>query len=230
MLSHSQIALAQEVQAVSLEPKQHRAPRTFRVQCDCYLQTLIKFPYVAEFHSYAEWLQAGLCEGDPQVTTFIPQPFRLRVQGKRYIPDLYLVKNGQRRVIELKPRGEFDEAKTACLAAFFAQYDMVFEVHANEDQLHQEQAALNWLTVVRTLVRAEDLDTQTEELQLMQDWPASTALPLSEWLDPGNREHTYLTEIALFRLAHRGWLCPNFASGPLDYETEFTPCPPGATH
>jgi hypothetical protein len=230
MLSPKEIDAARGVRAATLTPQQHRNQRAFRTSIDCRLQRLITFSETAEFHSYAEYLYAGLCEGDPKVSAYFPQPFQLRYQGKRYVPDAYVVRAGQRYVVELKPAAEFDDTKRACLQAFFKQHGMTFEVISNEEQVVYEQRALNWLRIIRELVRAQDFNTANQERRLMQDWPPCTALTLGDWVDAGDREDSWLLEIALYRLAHRGWLIPQLDDYDLDWSTAFTPCPDGKTN
>jgi hypothetical protein len=208
-------------------PHQHTTTRGLRSATDFYEQRLVKFPEVGEFHSYAEYLYAGLNEGNSRVATYIPQPFQLRYQGQRYTPDVYVVCNGKRWVIELKPRAEFDPHKQQALAAFFAQHAMTFAVFSNEDILAREREALNWLTITRELVRAEDIDTQQEEQQLLWDWPEGESMLMQDWIDPGDRERTYTTEIALLRLVHRGLLLAELTEHTLNFNTVFARCRSG---
>lgn len=216
------------VSADSLTPMQHRAQRNFRVHTDYYVQRLIKYDGVAEFHSYAEWLYAGLCEADPAVSTYIPQPFRVRYKAKRYVPDAYVVRDDQRFVVELKPRGEFDDAKRLALEQFFAHYDMKFVVLSNEAQLEQQQTALNWLNIVRTLIRHESLVTDPIERALLEAWPNDVPKQLSEFVDIDDHATNNLMEVAIFRLAHRGQLRIDCHDHPLDYRCRIVRCLPGA--
>lgn len=225
MLSRQEVEAARHIRSDDHAPQQHRSARGFRTSIDCRLKRLIKYPNTAEFHSYAEYLYAGLCEGDPQVSVYIPQPFRWHYRGKRYQPDAFVVRSGKRYIVELKPDpDEFDAAKKATLEAHCILHNMTFIVISNQAQVDYETRALNWHRVIKELVVARDFDTSKEERQLMQDWPLDTPLTLGDWVDPGDRESSWLIEIALFRLAHRGWLTPQFDEFDLDWSTEFTPC------
>jgi hypothetical protein len=94
---------------------------------------MIKHPYLSEFHSRAEYLHAGLLEGDPAVISYVPQGVRVRLRQRWYTADCYVQREGQRpRVLELKPRGEMAEEDQVPLTHFFAQYGWVFEVVSNE--------------------------------------------------------------------------------------------------
>jgi hypothetical protein len=219
-----------KVSTNDITPFQQPSTRAIRTSVDCFLQQMLKFPDVAVFYSYAEYLYAGLCEGSLEVTTFFPKPFRLMYQGKPYVPDAYIAHNDQRIVIELTPKGEFDEAKKTAMVTFFGQYNMQFEVLSYKDQLLREVEALNWWILVRELLRGQYMDTTYEEQRIMNVWPSNTVLPLNEFIDPGDRETSHLTELALFRLTYRGSLQADFKRHTLDYSTEFRPCHAGVKH
>jgi hypothetical protein len=145
------------ITAPSLQPAEVPTPLKRLRQADCYQQVGVKYPHRATFHSYTELLHAGLLEGDPAVTTYIPHPFRLRVAGGPYVPDCYVVNNGHRQVCELTAHGEFNDALRTALETFFAFHAMQFVVIANESILARETDALNWLHIVRTLSTATAL-------------------------------------------------------------------------
>ncbi|WP_138441354.1 hypothetical protein [Marinobacter alexandrii] len=214
------------VRLPSLEPVQHRANRRFRSHCDFWQQRLLKHPHRSEFHSRAEYLHAGLLEGNPAVTAFVPQPFLLQVGRQWYTPDVYVVEDGRRRVVEIKPEGRMDEALQGPVTAFFARHDVAFEVVANERILEQQQAAENWLELVRRLVAAGERDTTVAETQV---WEALLRQPqgltLGALIDGGARERTYTREIALYRLMHRGRVRAPFHDKRLDFDLELTPWP-----
>ena|SRR3990167_1567243 len=229
MFTPQDIALSRSVRANDLSPRQHRAQRNFRIATSYWLAPLLKMPgaSVGEFHSYAEYLNAGIGEGNPQLSVLIPQPYFVKYQGKPYKPDALEIVAGQRWVVELKPRGEMDTAKHAGMTAFFKQYDQSFVVRSNETVLEQEWEAINWHSIVQMLTIHATLETTAAEQQLMLDWPAEGISTLGDWVDAGDRESSIYQEIALYRLAHRGWLHPVFNEGPLDYATEFHRCHPG---
>lgn len=87
--------LAYLVNADTLEPHQQPTTRQFKIATDFYAQFMLKHPALSEFHSRAEHLFAGLLEGDPTVTSYVPQPFMLRVGKRRYKPDCYVVTDNQ---------------------------------------------------------------------------------------------------------------------------------------
>jgi hypothetical protein len=113
--------------------QQTKIANRLKVGSNFYLQKFIKFPAVGIFHSQSELLFAALLEGNPSVDSFTPQPFLVWVKGKRYIPDFYYVKDNQSFVIELKPKGKFDEEKRKLCEELFLQHDMNFKVIANEE-------------------------------------------------------------------------------------------------
>lgn len=210
------------VRVDSLIPCQHRARRQFRIAADVRVQRMLKHPHVSEFHSLAEYLYAGLLEGTPSVTCYIPQPFALAVGKRRYTPDFYVVDGDQRRVLELKPRGEFAEALRGPLDAFFAAQGMRFEVVSNESVFSRVVEAQNWLEIVRALYLSRDLDTLAAETQVLALVEHDRSLTIGDVVDPGNREGTLNLEIALFRLLHRGCLKAPLSDRALDLDTRVT--------
>jgi len=206
-----------------LEPRQQPTPRPLETAADFYQQHMLKHPYRSDFHAEAERLHAGLLEGDPAVSSYVPQPFRLRVGRRRYIPDCYVLRDGQRLVRELKPEGRLDAALRDPLTAFFSQQGMCFEVLANEALFERRTEAENWLDIVQTLYVGRDFDTAAAETDVL-DTLAGGAAALGDLLDPGDRERTYLTELALFRLLHRGRVGAALADATLDYDTVFDLC------
>lgn len=207
------------VRVESLIPFQHRAQRQFRIAADVRVQHMVKHPHVSEFHSLAEHLHAGLLEGTPSVTVYVPQPFALRIGKRRYTPDFYVVDGDQRRVEELKPRGEFDEALWRPLEAFFAAQGMRFEVVSNESVFARIIEAQNWLTIVQALHLSRDLDTVATETKVMRIVEAQSFITVADLVDLGDREGTLNQEIALFRLLHRGVLKAALENEPLDFKT-----------
>lgn len=231
-LSRHDIEQSRSVSADSLSPRQHRASRELRIAKNYWMAPSLKHPgnTVSEYHSYSEYLNAGLAEGNPLLTVFIPQPFRMRYRGKPYTPDALEIVSGKRFVVELKPCGEMDAGKRAALTAFFKLHNHDFIVRSNESVLEREWEALNWHTIVQVLTLHAALATDEAERHLLQNWPAGGISSLSDWVDQGDREGTLMNEIALFRLAHRGWIIPRFSDSPLSYTTEFHTCPSGVRY
>lgn len=187
---------ARAVHAESLTPTQHTTSRSFRTAADVRLQCMVKHPHLSEFHSLAEHLHAGLLEGTPSVSCYVPQPFRLRIGKRRYTPDCYVVEGHKRRMIELKPRGEFDDALKAPLEAFFAMQGMVFEVVANESVYERSLEAQNWLAVTRVLHLNRELNTHAQELEVLEAIAPSQGRALGEIIDPGHRRESLGLELA----------------------------------
>jgi hypothetical protein len=118
----------------------------FKIATDCYLQKFIKYPLVAECHSLEELLYMALLEFDPSVTSFTPQPIRLKINGRRYVPDCFFVREGEKYYVELKPRGEFNDSLKLPLEDYARRKNCKFDVVANETVFEQRVKALNALT------------------------------------------------------------------------------------
>lgn len=216
-------ALAQ-VSADTLVPSQQPTPRGLLQKADCYQQRFIKYPDIAVCHSYAEFIHLICLEMDPDVSAFVPQPFKLKVRGYRkpYIPDCYVVRSGQPQVIEIKAEGGLEQAFNHQVATFLNWYDMPFSVASNEAILAFEQEALNWLPIIQLLVCAQTMgvDTQPQEYRLLEKMLTPDNLQVSDLLNPGLRDEQWLDEIALNRLIYTHKLQVDLRQVPLNWETE----------
>ncbi|WP_339805729.1 hypothetical protein [uncultured Marinobacter sp.] len=207
-----------------LVPVQQPTRLKLTKRTDYYEQRCVKYPGRASFHCYTEFIHALLLEADPEVASFVPQPYQIVVNRKPYIPDVYVVRNGQIDILELKPRAEFEPEKAMPLRAFFDQYGMHFEVLANETVLEQEPLALHWLHIVQTLADAigHGFDTVDQEQRLFDTARLENSMTVGELLGATARSERYISELALYRLLHRHDLHCDLSVAPLDYETEVT--------
>jgi len=208
-----------KIHCSDLQPRQRRTRPGFKRSTDCYERMMLKHPYRSVFHSRAELYFAALLEANPCVEHYVPQPFHLRISGKPYIPDCYRLYQGRKEIIELKPRGEFDDAITSALTAFFQHYDMHFLVISNEWALEQSMLAENWLMIIGQLITTQEMETHVEEEQVLDRLTWNEELSLGTLIDPGDRLGHLVTETALFRLLHRGKVHAKLADAPLDYNT-----------
>ncbi len=209
-------------QAGELIPRQRQSTRALRIATDSYIQWMVKHPYLTEFHSRPEWLYAGLLEGNARVISYVPQPFVLQVGKRRYTPDCFVLEGGERRVVELKPRGEFDEALRGPLEAFFAVQGMTFEVVSNESIYERAIEAETWLNIIRVLHLNREINTVAAEQDVLNQIPPGQVRRFDDLTDPGDRPSSRLRELAALRLLHRGLLKGEFTARPLDYDTELT--------
>jgi len=207
-----------------LVPVQQPTRLKLTKKTDYYEQRCVKYPGRASFHCYTEFIHALLLEADPEVTSFVPQPYQMLVNRKPYIPDVYVVRNGQIDILELKPRAEFDADREIPLRAFFEQHGMHFAVLANEAVLNQERLALHWLPIVQVLAdaHAHGFDTVDQEQRMFDSARQETAMTISDLLGGAPRIERYTSELALYRLLHRHDLHCDLTKNPLNYETEVT--------
>lgn len=217
--------LARLVSSDTLVPCQQTTQPGFKTATNFSQQVMLKHPFLSDFHCLAEHLHAGLCEGDPEVVAYVPQPFQLRIRGQYYKPDCYkAMKSGQRLVLELKPRGEFSDDKRIPLEHFSLKYNMEFRVVSNESIFERRIEAENWLRITQVLNIAKTYDTTNEEGTLLKRFYQQPQCTLGSVVDTGDRERTYREEIALFRLLHRGQIQASLCQQVLDYDTVFSPC------
>jgi len=214
-------ALARLVKTDTLTPCQQKTRPNFKTACDFRQKHMIKHPFLSDFHCWAEYLHAGLLEGDPTVTSYIPQPYLLRIRQTWYTPDNYVVRSSQpRQIEELKPKGEMPEDKQIPLTHYFAQQGFKFVVISNESVYERQIEAENWLEIVTILHQSKNFDTaDAEEILLESLYKKNNSCTLGDLIDPGDRERTYMQEIAMFRLLHQGHLIGTLSETALDYDT-----------
>lgn len=212
------------VRADTLVPAQQPSTPNMRRQYDFHEQICLKFSGLGHFHSREEFWNAGLQEGNPRVHRFVPQPFRLRVGKHWYTPDLYIDTDPRPKVIELKPRGEFDPRKTAALTHFFDFYNMDFEVWANETVRERAEAAENWLDVVRTLLIGEHLDTAALEYALWTDVQRARISQVQDLFECAHEHPPEDVTLAFCRLLYRHKLVCDMDTYPLRATTVIGPC------
>lgn len=193
--------------------------RGFRVSTDLYLQRFIKYPRIAECHSYSELLYLALLEFDPSVSSFTPQPKQLKIGGRRYVPDCFFVRGGERFYVELKPRGEFKESLHKPLIEYARRQNSKFEVISNESVLEHEQAAKNSLLILRVLLSSVDEDTDAAEEELLSLLLSNISLRVAEIIDHDDRIGNRHKEIALYRLVHKGLISIEIDQEPIGYQT-----------
>jgi hypothetical protein len=208
-----------------LKPLQQGTPLRFQKACDYHERWMMKYnASVACFHSLPELLHAAILEGDPSVETYVPQPFRLFVGNRRYTPDCYYRKAGKSYVVEIKPHGDFNNARRVALEAFFKAQNMLFLVLSNESVMERAIEAYNWLMIVALLHAGRDHSTDVEEASLLEHFAQEGGCQLQDIVDPGDRARTYFDELSLFRLLHQGVLNADLTQAPLNYDTGFTLC------
>lgn len=220
-------ALAQ-VSADTLVPSQQPTPRGLLQKTDCYQQRFLKYPDIAVCHSYAEFIHLICLEMDPDVSAFVPQPFKMKVRGYRkpYIPDCYVVRSGQPQVIEIKAEGGLEQSFNHQVATFLNWYDMPFSVISNEAILAYEQEARHWLTILQQLVCADKLglDTQHRQYRLLEKALTMNSLQVADLLNPGQHDEQWLDDIALQRLIHEHRFKVDLRKAPYQRETELVVC------
>ena len=215
--------LAKRAKADTLTPQQQMTPIREKISQDFRERQMLKYPGLAQFRNRAEYLFAGLLEAAPEILSYIPHPFRLRIGKQLYTPAFFVVRDGY-RVISIHRKDELTPAIRDPLSHYLALHRMDFTVIAEQAIKDHCIEAENWLEIVRVLYLARDLHTGAEEQALLARLQRDERYPLDELVDPGDRQGTYPTEIAIFRLLHRGLLQASLNTGSLDYGTEIWRC------
>jgi len=208
----------------NLRPKQQPTPISLRRSTNYLVQRLLKHPERCRFHSLAELYFSALLEAQVDVTYFCPQPYEMWIQGKRYIPDFYFVKQGIGHVVEIRAGGKFSKEKRQLLETYFRYHQMSFEVITNESILDREIEAQNWLFIVRNLLGGEDIDTETDEYRLIERLQVEGELELDDIVDPGDRQTTQYAELAAYRLLYRQVVETNLETDFLSYGSVLRLC------
>jgi len=206
-------------------PAEQATEKWLRTDADTYYQVCLKYPRLALFHSYPEFLHACLLEADPQVTCFIPQPYRLQVGKKTYYPDCYLVRGGERLVREIHNPATFPEAKLLAVSEFFRRQGITFELIDNATVLAEEIRARNWLDIIQWLCSATGWDTARVEEDLYDRITAEPGVILHDLVKEADPMRGHMLRTALYRLLHQGRVRAGLDHAPLDVDTAFLPCP-----
>lgn len=222
----SPLAEVARVTTDSLVPAQQRTSLRLATNADVYLRCCLKYPGRGVFHSYPEYLHGILLDVDPEVTSFVPQPYTLKIARTSYTPDVYVVRAGQQEVIELKGQRGLDPVIEASARAFFADYAIHFSVLSNNTVLAREQEALNWLPLLQVVICAEQngLDTETTASTLLTRCRRFPGTTVAELLSPARRPTQYVEEVALYRLLVTHQLSADVVSAPLNYSSVLIAC------
>lgn len=204
--------------------QQEQIARNLLRSADCYQQRFIKFDGVGIYHSYAEYIHAAILESDISISAFVPQPYKLMIGRRRYVPDCYFVKHGKRYVVEIKPRGAFNSELKVPLTKFFERKGISFETISNESILENEVLGLNWIQITQTLLSSRFEDTGYQEQEIWENLHAGKSLSVGDIVNAGHRIGCRLNEIALFRLAHSGRIHLSLSETEINYDTEVSLC------
>lgn len=214
------------IDAPNLEPSQQATSLDFLKKADVYQQSGVKFDGVGIFHSYPEYIYALWLESQKPIKKYIPQPYLLYYDHKRYIPDFYVIRNNQVEIIELKSRGAMEWPDPILIETFFSRHDMRFYVLDNKEALTHETEALHWLPIVQSLCVANryNLDTRAFESELLRACARQTVCEVGDLITPLQHcdRSDYL--IALYRLIHRHDLIVDLTNNRLDYDTPIRLC------
>lgn len=214
------------VDAPSLSPSQQPTELGLLKSADTYQQAGVKYPNIGVYHCYPEYIYALWLESLEAVKSFVPHPFLLYYDHRRYIPDCCVLRDGQIEVIELRARGVMDWPDPALITAFFARKNMVFHVIDSDETLTHEAEALHWLPIVQSLYVANRyaLDTRAAESELLQTCARYDVCEIGDLIDP--RQHADHSDrlIALYRLIHQHDLFVDLSCDRLDYDTPVRLC------
>lgn len=214
------------VHAPSLSPTQQPTPLKRLKSADTYQQAGVKYAGIGVYHSYAEYIHALWLESRKVVMNFVPHPYLLYCDHRRYVPDCCVLRNGQFEVIELKPRGAMEWPDPSLVAAFFARENISFTVLDNDEALTHEQEALHWRPIVQNLYVANryGVDTRAAESELLQLCSRFDACEIGDLITPLQHADRSNHLIALYRLIQQHHLLVDLSQNRLDYDTPVQLC------
>ncbi|NVJ65920.1 MAG: hypothetical protein HWE16_05475 [Gammaproteobacteria bacterium] len=218
----SEIALsALKVHPESMVAKAQPTARDLKVKVNYFQQRLLKHSGKSEFHSLHELYYAVLLESDPEVIQYTPQPYRFRIGQMRYTPDFEVHRASGVELVELKTdrelddKGQWDTPKARAMDAFCQARGWRFVVVANSWVKQRQALAQRWLPIVRVLARQQACATDPQEQSMLQRLARKPYHVFQDLVDLSDRAWSYLDEIALFRLAHRGVVSLGLSRQPL---------------
>jgi len=211
-----------EVRAESLLPAQQPTSRGTLVSNDTYQQRLLKYPERAVFHSYAELIYAILLESRKTVTSLVPHPYLIYIKNRQYIPDFFVIDNGERLVIELQSSTDTAASNLALIERYFFEEGIRFQVISNEEVLQQEAEARHWMRLIQVMVVATryGIDTKRDEFDILEQCQQNQTC-VADVVHPGCREQ-WQREVALYRLLHQHRLSTDLKNQYLDYDSELS--------
>lgn len=214
------------VRAPSLSPCQQPTSPKLLKSADTYLRAGVKYTGIGVYHSYAEYIHALWLESVKSVMNFVPQPFSIYCDHRRYVPDCCILRNGQFEVVELKARGAMEWPDPNLIAAFFARENMHFSVIDNDEVLTHEQEALHWRPIVQSLYVAKryGVDTRAAESELLQACSRFAVCEVGDLVSPLQHADRSDRLIALYRLIHQHDLIVDLSHNRLDYGTPVRLC------
>ena len=191
---------------------------------DCHILRITKHPsdYVLT-HSLSEAVHLGLLESRIEVKNVIPQPFKLFIGNRRYIPDCYFEENGRPVVVELKPKGfKFDHIGRP-VTEYLLRKGIEFRMVWNEDVLEKFTLADNWLYMARTLWNARRIETESAEREVLERiYDGDNRF--GDFVRYGDRVNFCENEIAIFKLAYKNMLSLNLDQKEINNDTEILLC------
>lgn len=227
MSSHKALLSATQchISATSLTAHQRETPRGFKIACDFRQKHMIKAPYSCHFHSYSEYLFAALLESDLDVISYVPQPFLLQVDGKRYTPDFYVTRHSRPPcVIEIKPqKSDVHQSTKVALKRFF--HDEIradFKVISNKAILKKSILAENWVQICRRLHVGRHLTTDSLEAEAQGLALSQSGSTLWDLIKPTDLRGCFEREIAVLRCLHTGRLRTDLTREALHHDMEIT--------
>lgn len=204
--------------------QQTKSALKIKRSADFYLQYFKKFPDLGIFHSYPELIHAALLEANPEVSDFVPQPLKLYVGNRRYIPDCYYVENKNKKVVEIKPEGKMEEKIRIPVQEFLKKHKMDFFVISNEEILEQEQLGLNWLQIIRVINSGKGIETKDTKLKILDLFYENNQRTVGDFISQGNRLNSFKMELALYKLIYDHSISFNESAGLINYDTEVKLC------
>lgn len=212
------------IQIESLVPAQIRIGLKDRQKADYFEQKMLKHPMATYFLSRLALLYAGLLEGEPEVISYVPYPFRIRFGKLLFKPDFYVSRRVNDEVVFFHSLGKtipfwFDE-----LSKYLNQNNIGLAMIDPPDVFSKEIEAENWLEVVRRLSNDDNNLSLELSNHLMTKAMQCEFFTIGEVIDRSDRNSSLEIEITLLILIIRGKLNATIQHAPLSYDTRISIC------
>lgn len=214
-----------QITSAETQPRQHEPERDTVIGGNWYLARCLKFPHLGYYMGLDALYLMYLIEGDPSHAMLIPRPFLWNFGRKTIIPTLYTSGTLGRRLYMIADKEVESPPLLTAVTQYLDLQDIQLETVTTESILTRGQEARNWHVVVNALLAAKTIETGHAERKIWDVCLSSEEdLTIGRFVDAGDRDGTYIAEIALLRLIYRHKLHIDFTQNPIDYSSSISPC------
>lgn len=194
------------------------------ISFDYYEKQMLKHPHRSQFISRFHLWYGALLEGDSNVVAYIPRPFKIQLEKSTYIPDFLVHFKDKIAVVDITKNTEEtfipNTPNKESAAVLFNNSGYEYEQMLISEIASQQVNAESWLNIIQRIYVARDIVTDPEEKLVLDEILAFRLRTIGEIIECVSGQNKYFTEIAILRLAHRGFIRIELNNEPLSYSSK----------